>query len=35
MFDIYLFVFICWGEGVVGGVGKVGGKEFFLILLKL
>lgn len=35
MFDIYLFVFTCWGEGAAGGVGRVGGKELFLILLKL
>lgn len=32
MFDIYLFVFTCWGEGAAG---EVGGKELFLILLKL
>lgn len=32
---IYLFVFTCWGEGAAGGVGRVGGKELFLILLKL
>lgn len=35
IFDIYLFVFTCWGEGAAGGVGRVGGKELFLILLKL
>lgn len=35
MFDIYLFVFTCWGEGAAGWVGRVGGKELFLILLKL
>lgn len=35
MFDIYLFVFTCWGEGAAGGVDRVGGKELFLILLKL
>lgn len=35
MFDIYLFVFTFWGEGAAGGVGRVGGKELFLILLKL
>lgn len=32
---IYLFVFTCWGEGAAGGVDRVGGKELFLILLKL
>lgn len=35
MFDIYLFVFTCLGEGAAGGVGRVGGKELFLILSKL
>lgn len=32
---IYLFAFTCWGEGAAGGVGRVGGKELFLILCKL
>lgn len=31
MFDIYLFVFTCWGEGAAGGVDRVG----FLNIIKI